>query len=124
MIDCPAEGMWTDILTKTLQGMFKTMRAELMNYPVNCKDPVEPQAKKSTRQCITGKRTVTRKSAITTLGITGLAAEMGNGQMSRTSQKPMRNSWKTIKSEKKAVEDERGGALTFNQSFCNTMSCA
>jgi hypothetical protein len=40
VIDCPAKGMWADIMTKPLQGMgFRTMRAELMNCPVNYEDP-------------------------------------------------------------------------------------
>ncbi len=34
--------MWVDVLTKPLQGMaFQTMRAELMNCPVNHEDPAE-----------------------------------------------------------------------------------
>ncbi len=40
MIDCPAEGMWADVMIKPLQGMaFRTMRSELMNCRVNYKDP-------------------------------------------------------------------------------------
>jgi hypothetical protein len=32
VIDCPAEEMWADILTKSLQGLaFRTMRADLSN---------------------------------------------------------------------------------------------
>ncbi len=42
VIDCPAEGMWADVMTKPLQGMaFRTMRLELMNCPVKYKDPHE-----------------------------------------------------------------------------------
>jgi hypothetical protein len=42
VIDCLAEGMWVDVMTKPLQGMaFGTMRLELMNCPVNYKDPPE-----------------------------------------------------------------------------------
>jgi hypothetical protein len=40
VIDCPAEGMRTDVMMKPLQGMkFTMMRSELMNCPVNYKDP-------------------------------------------------------------------------------------
>ena len=39
VIDCPAEEMWADILTKPLQGMaFQTMRAQFMNCAVNYED--------------------------------------------------------------------------------------
>jgi hypothetical protein len=42
VIDCPAEEMWTDVLTKQLQGMaFRTMRVQLMNCPINYKDEEE-----------------------------------------------------------------------------------
>ncbi len=42
MIDCPAEGMWADVMTKPLQGMaFRTMRLDLMSCPANYKDPPE-----------------------------------------------------------------------------------
>jgi hypothetical protein len=42
VIDCPAEGMWADVMTKLLQGMaFRTMRLELMNCLVNYEDPPE-----------------------------------------------------------------------------------
>ena len=44
MIDCPTEQMWADVMTKQLQGMaFRTMRAELMNCPVNYEDPEEEE---------------------------------------------------------------------------------
>ncbi len=40
--DCPTEEMWADIMTKPLQGTaFRVMRVELMNCPVNYKDPPE-----------------------------------------------------------------------------------
>jgi hypothetical protein len=40
VLDCPAEEMWADIVTKPLQGMaFRVMQAELMNCPVNLKIP-------------------------------------------------------------------------------------
>jgi hypothetical protein len=39
VIDCPAEEMWADVLTKPVQGMaFRTMRAQLMNYAINYED--------------------------------------------------------------------------------------
>ena len=42
MIDCPAEEMWADVMTKPLQGTaFRVMRAELMNCDVNYEDPPE-----------------------------------------------------------------------------------
>jgi hypothetical protein len=42
VIDCPTERMWADVMTKPLQGMvFRTMQAELMNYPVDNEDPEE-----------------------------------------------------------------------------------
>ena len=41
-IDCPTEEMWADILTKPLQGMaYRTMRAVLINCPVNYEDAEE-----------------------------------------------------------------------------------
>jgi hypothetical protein len=42
VIDCPAEEMWVDALTKPLQGMaFRNMRAQLMNCAINYKDEEE-----------------------------------------------------------------------------------
>ncbi len=42
VIDCPAEKMWADVLTKPLQGMaFRTMRAQLMNCANNYEDEEE-----------------------------------------------------------------------------------
>ena len=42
VIDCHAEEMWADILTKPQEGMvFRTMRLMLMNCPVNYKDKEE-----------------------------------------------------------------------------------
>jgi hypothetical protein len=42
VIDCPAEEMWADILTKPLQRMaFRTMRAQLMNCAINYEDAEE-----------------------------------------------------------------------------------
>ncbi len=40
VVDCPAEMMWADIMTKPLQGTaFCVMRVELMNCTVNYEDP-------------------------------------------------------------------------------------
>jgi hypothetical protein len=51
IIECPAEGMWADILTRPLQGMvFRTMRAELMNCHVNYKDEEKATKKQRTKQ--------------------------------------------------------------------------
>jgi hypothetical protein len=48
VIDCPAEEMWADILTKPLQGLaFRTMRAELMNCLINYKDEEETEVIRS-----------------------------------------------------------------------------
>ena len=44
VINCPAEEMWADILTKPLQGLaFRTMRAVLMNCPINYEDEEEAE---------------------------------------------------------------------------------
>ena len=48
VIDCPAEEMWADILTKPLKGLaFRTMRAVLINCPINYKDEEEAEVIKS-----------------------------------------------------------------------------
>jgi hypothetical protein len=40
VLDCPAEEMWADIMTKLLQGTaIRVMQAEFMNSPVNYEDP-------------------------------------------------------------------------------------
>ena len=40
VFNCPTHKMWVHVMTKPLQGMvFKVMRAELMNGPVNYEDP-------------------------------------------------------------------------------------
>ena len=64
LIDCPTEVMWADIMTKLLQGtVFRVMRAELMNCPVNYEDPTEEEAKETKRtQPISALKTVTWKS--------------------------------------------------------------
>jgi hypothetical protein len=42
VIDCPAEEMWADVLTKPLQGMaFRSMRSQLMNCAINYEDEEE-----------------------------------------------------------------------------------
>jgi hypothetical protein len=49
VIDCPTEEMWADNLTKPLQGMaFRTMRAILMNCPVNYEEAEERTTIKKT----------------------------------------------------------------------------
>ncbi len=66
VIDCPTEEIWADILTKTLQGMaFRTMRAILMNCPVNYEEAEERTTIKKTiktnANCIPTKKTVSWK---------------------------------------------------------------
>ena len=47
-MDCPAEKMWVDILTKPLQGLaFRTVRAVLMNCSINYKDEEETKVIRS-----------------------------------------------------------------------------
>jgi hypothetical protein len=59
-IDCPVEEMWADILTKPLQGMaFQTMRAQLMNFPINYEDPSNEPTKQLTRKPVVAKQSVT-----------------------------------------------------------------
>jgi hypothetical protein len=65
VIDCPTEEMWADIMTKPLQGMaFRTMRAELMNCPVNYKEPEEDVEEDNFP--ISAAKTVTWKSDVAT----------------------------------------------------------
>ncbi len=61
VIDCPAEMMWADIMTKPLQGTaFRVMKAELMNCPVNYEDPTEDETMETKRtQPISALKTVT-----------------------------------------------------------------
>jgi hypothetical protein len=55
VMDCPTKEMWADVLTKPLQGMaFLTMRAELINCPVNYKDK-EEQERKATKHGLKGR---------------------------------------------------------------------
>jgi len=66
VIDCPTEEMWADVMTKPLQGMaFRKMRAELMNCPVNYKDPEEVIAEDANIP-ISAAKTVTWKDDIAT----------------------------------------------------------
>ncbi len=63
MLDCPAEGMWADVMTKPLQGTaFQVMRAELMNCEINYEDPPENEDLGSAAS----PKTVTWKSIIST----------------------------------------------------------
>jgi hypothetical protein len=40
VLDCPAEEMWADVMTKPLQGTaFRIMQVELMNCPINYEHP-------------------------------------------------------------------------------------
>ncbi len=65
VIDCPTEEMWADVMTKPLQGTaFRTMRAELMNCPVNYEDPAEDDG--TTNESISSGKTVTWKSELST----------------------------------------------------------
>ncbi len=62
VIDCPAEEMWADVLTKPLQGMaFRTMRAQLMNCAINYEDEEEKTQSKlmpvHSRRLVTWKDT-------------------------------------------------------------------
>ncbi len=76
VMDCLGEEMWAYVLTKPFQGMaFQTMRAELMNCPVNYEDPLEKKVgedvKETTRwkmgrSIYTSLKTVTWKSVIAT----------------------------------------------------------
>jgi hypothetical protein len=60
VINCPAEEMWADVLTKPLQGMaFKTMRAQLMNFAINYKD--EEEKTQSKLMPVHSRRSVTWK---------------------------------------------------------------
>ncbi len=50
VINCPAEEMWADVLTKPLQGMaFQTMQAVLMKCPIDYKDKKEVRAIQQTK---------------------------------------------------------------------------
>ncbi len=58
-----------DVLTKPLQGMaFQTVRAELMNLPVNYKDPAEDteeQERKATKHGLKGRSRSTSPKLVT-----------------------------------------------------------
>ncbi len=71
VIGCSAEDMWADILTKSLQGMvFRTMRAVLINCPVNYKDKEEVTKTKLTKGVaitpVPGRKMVSWKKDICT----------------------------------------------------------
>jgi len=69
VLDCPAEEMWADVMTKPLQGTaFRIMQAELMNCPINYEDPEENTNTKCKRKNpISAEKTVTWKAEIATL---------------------------------------------------------
>ncbi len=65
VLNCPAKEMWADIMTKPLQGTaFRVMRAELMNCPVNYKDPVVSYDTHEVRDANSARKTVTWKSEV------------------------------------------------------------
>jgi hypothetical protein len=60
VINCPAEEMWADILTKPLHGMaFHTMRACLINCPINYEEADNQATKQITKKHVVTKRLVT-----------------------------------------------------------------
>jgi hypothetical protein len=60
VLNCPAEEMWADIMTKPLQGTaFRVMRAELMNCPVNYKDPKVSDETNEIGRAVSARKTVT-----------------------------------------------------------------
>ena len=62
-IDCPAEQMWADVLSKPLQGIpFRTMRAKLMNCPVNYEEEKEMNGSELTQPTELRRKTVTSES--------------------------------------------------------------
>ena len=62
MLDCPTEEMWANIMTKPLQGTaFRVMQAELMNCPVNYKDPEVSNDTHEVRCAVSARKTVTWK---------------------------------------------------------------
>ncbi len=59
-IDCLAEEMWADLLTKPLQGIaFQTMKAQLMNCPINYEEGDNDPMKQITRKPVVPKQLVT-----------------------------------------------------------------
>ncbi len=63
--DCPAEEMWADVMTKPLQGMvFRVMRAELMNCPINYEDPEDDEKDPVQKRPISAAKMVTWKRPI------------------------------------------------------------
>ncbi len=69
VMDCLTEEMWADVLTKPLQRMaFRTMRAELMNCPVNYENPAEDteeQERKATKHGLKGRSRSTSCKSVT-----------------------------------------------------------
>jgi hypothetical protein len=58
VVDCPAEGLWADVMTKPLQGIaFRTMRLELMSCLVNYENPPEMAEEGGAKQEMGIKRT-------------------------------------------------------------------
>jgi hypothetical protein len=81
VIDCPAEGMWADVMTKPLQGTaFRVMRAELMNCEVNYEDPPEEDELNPSAN----RKSVSWKSVIATTFKTPQECVGGNGDAKRT----------------------------------------
>jgi hypothetical protein len=65
VMDCPAGKMWADVLTKPLQEMaFRTMRAVLINCPVNYEDEEEKIVTKNTPHETYGNRTASKKMVL------------------------------------------------------------
>jgi len=62
-MDCPTEEMWTDIMTKLLQGTaFRVMRAKLMNCDANYEDQPEEEIE----QPMYSPKTVSWKNVVVT----------------------------------------------------------
>ena len=67
VIDCTTKKMWADVMTTPLQGMaFKIMCAELMNCPLEYKDPPLTTGKANKKQPMTATKTVIWKSVVVT----------------------------------------------------------
>jgi hypothetical protein len=104
VIDCPAEEMWADVLTKPLQGMaFRTMREQLMNCAINYKDKEEKTQSKlmhvHSRRLVTWKTPSLSlyKHCRSVLGLTGKSTcqdrlQTGGSELpeSRTEQEEQR----------------------------------
>ncbi len=106
VIDCPMEEMWADILTKPLQGMaFRTMRAVLMNCPVNYEDAEEKitikKATKTNANHLPTKKMVSWKTS-STGGSHTPQTKTNNGQTARNCQ----NSEQTWSSQRNRTSKE------------------